>query len=202
MKNLSPSAQRVMVLCALALAACAGNPPTSVMTPLPVIDTATPVEAATASPAPPTFTALPPTPTQTQAPIPTLTSTPKGPCVNDAEFVEDVSVPDGAQFLPGQTFVKKWRVRNIGTCDWGLDYRLVLIEGEAMTALPGLTPQIEFALYPARAGTLAVFEIPMRAPDVPGTYNGRWQPRDPAGLAFGAVVFVTIEVIPLPTQSP
>lgn len=203
MKNLSPGtqrAQRVMVLCALALTACASNPPTLLVTPLLASDTPVLAAEATASPVPVTHTALPPT--QTQVPIPTLTSTPEGPCTNDAEFIEDVSVPDGAQFLPGQTFVKKWRVRNTGACDWGPDYRLALIEGEAMTALPGLTPQTEFALYPARAGTLAVFEIPMRAPDVPGTYTGRWQSRDPAGNLFGAVVFVTIEVIPLPTQSP
>jgi hypothetical protein len=193
-----------MVLCALALVGCAGDAPTSVITPLPAEPTPTPAEAATATLPPPSFTAPAPTQIPTQPPAPTLTSTPEGPCINDAEFIEDVTVPDGAQFLPGQTFVKQWRVRNTGTCDWGPEHRLVLITGEAMTALPGLAPQTEFALYPARAGTLAVFEIPMRAPDAPGTYTGRWQSRDPSGVLFGAVVFVTIEVIPLPppTSNP
>jgi hypothetical protein len=117
--------------------------------------------------------------------------------------VADLTVPDGAQFLPGQAFVKKWRVHNAGTCDWGPGYRLVLVSGEALTALPGVTPQTEFALYPARAGTDAVWEIPMRSPDLPGRYTGRWQARDPLGNLFGKFVFVEIEVIALPaTDAP
>ena len=205
MDHLSQSTQRplrALLICALALVGCASNPPTAVVTPLPVEATPTPAEASTATLPPPSFT--PPAATQvpTQPAAPTLTATPAGPCTNDAEFIEDVTVPDGAQYLPGQTFVKQWRVRNTGTCDWGPAYRIVFIEGEAMTSLPGLAPQTEFALYPARAGTLAVLEIPMRAPEAPGTYTGRWEPRDPAGNLFGPFVFVTIEVIPLPTPSP
>ncbi|MDW8324922.1 MAG: NBR1-Ig-like domain-containing protein [Anaerolineales bacterium] len=143
----------------------------------------------------PTLTALPPT--ATPSPTPT-----EGPCVNDAAFIEDVTVPDGAQFLPTQPFVKRWRVKNTGTCDWGPGYRLVLVSGDALTAPPGVRPQTEFALYPARAGTEAIWEIPMRAPDTPGTYTGRWEARDPQGNRFGALVFVMIEVIALPAQSP
>jgi hypothetical protein len=112
--------------------------------------------------------------------------------------VSDLTVPDGAQYLPGQTFVKKWSVRNAGTCHWGPGYRLVFVSGEALTGQPGGAAQTEYALYPAKAGTPAVWEIPMRAPDLPGEYTGRWQARDPQGELFGAFVFVEIEVIPLP----
>jgi hypothetical protein len=38
----------------------------------------------------------------------------------------------------------------------------------------------------------------MAAPLVPGEYVGRWQARDPAGNLFGDVMFIKIEVIPLP----
>lgn len=162
--------------------------------------TPTATVAPTLPPATPTAT---PRPSQTPTVLPptaTLSPTPtEGPCVNDAAFIEDVTVPDGAQFLPTQLFVKRWRVRNTGTCDWGAGYRLVLVGGEALTAPPGVTPQTEFALYPARAGAEAIWEIPMRAPDAPGTYLGRWEARDPAGNLFGALVYVTIEVVPLPS---
>ena len=104
-----------------------------------------------------------------------------------------VTVPDGAQFLPTQTLVKKWSVQNTGTCDWGPDYRLVLVSGDAM----GTTG--EAALYPAKGGVPAVLEVAMTAPLTPGEYTGRWQARDPQGNLFGAVVFIKIEVIPLPT---
>ncbi len=167
------------------------------------------VAATAVATTPPTSTGLPavtPRPTQTPTAIPatpTLSPTPtEGPCINDAAFIEDVTVPDGAQFLPTQPFVKQWRVKNTGTCDWGPGYRLVWVGGDALTAPPGVRPQIEFALYPARAGAEAVWEIPMRAPETPGTYTGRWQARDPQGNLFGVLVFVMIEVISLPTQSP
>lgn len=165
----------------------AGAMPTTatvVATLAPITPSATPRPSQTP-------TALPPT--ATPGPTPT-----EGPCVNDAAFIEDVTAPDGAQFLPTQPFVKRWRVKNTGTCDWGPGYRLVLVSGDALTAPPGVRPQTEFALYPARAGAEAIWEIPMRAPDTPGIYTGRWEARDPQGNRFGVLVFVTIKVVPLP----
>ena len=35
--------------------------------------------------------------------------------VDLAEFVADVTVPDGTDFTPGETFVKTWQLRNAGT---------------------------------------------------------------------------------------
>jgi hypothetical protein len=207
----------VVLALGCALAACAPTTPTetgSVLTPLPPLPTETTSSALpgtrTPAAAPSAIRAVtrtteaaasatPPAPAGTPGPAtrtPVIAATPE--CVNDAEFEADLTVPDGAQYLPGQTFVKRWSVRNTGTCDWGPGYRLVFVSGEALTALPGLAAKTEFALYPARAGALATWEIPMRAPDTPGEYTGRWQARDPDGNLFGNLVFVTIEVIALP----
>ena len=170
----------------LALTACAAN------------QSATPAgTVAPTTPPAPAITIVPPTatpsaPTETPLPTAILTATPAPPCANDSTFVGDVTIPDGKQFLPGQAETKKWSVRNSGTCDWGAGYRLVLVGGDALGA-PG-----EAALYPAKAGTEGVWEAPMTAPDAPGVYTGRWQARDPEGNLFGAVVFIKIEVIPLP----
>lgn len=193
----------------LSLAACASPTPTSLLTPLPPLPTAevadpTATSEATATSPPPatpvietTVNVFTPTPGRVLL-SPTPNASPTPACTNEAEFVADLTVPDGAQFLPGQTLVKKWSVKNSGSCDWGPGYRLVFISGEPLTGTPGVAAQTEFALYPARANTPAVWEIPMRAPDAPGTYTGRWQARDPQGNFFGAFVFITIEVIPLP----
>ncbi len=129
------------------------------------------------------------------APItPTPTATP--PCENDLVFLSDITVPDGAQFLPGQPIDKQWNVRNAGTCDWGAAYRLVLTSGNAMG------PRSEVALYPARAGAEAVIQVPMLAPAETGAYTSRWQARDPDGDLFGNVIFIKIEVIALPGSEP
>jgi hypothetical protein len=118
------------------------------------------------------------------------------PCTNDALFIADVTVPDGTQLLPTQPFNKKWSVENAGTCDWGPDYGLVLVSGDSMGA------PSEVALYPALAGTMGTWEIAMVAPLNAGAYAGRWQARDPEGNLFGTVVFVEIEVVPLPEVAP
>jgi hypothetical protein len=115
--------------------------------------------------------------------------TPGGPCINNAHFVADVTVPDGTQYMPGQPVDKQWRVKNTGTCDWDADYRLVLVSGNAMGA------PSEVALYPAKAGSEAVLELNMIAPADPGAYTGRWQARSPSAKLFGDRVFVTINVI-------
>lgn len=47
----------------------------------------------------------------TNTPIPP-TNTPQ-PC-DQADFVQDVSIPDGTRMLPGQAFTKTWRLRNVG----------------------------------------------------------------------------------------
>ncbi|MCC6191853.1 MAG: hypothetical protein IT318_22725 [Anaerolineales bacterium] len=135
---------------------------------------------------PATLTALateaPPEPTRTPTPT-------EGACANDAEFVADLTVPDGAQFVPGQPIGKQWSVRNNGTCDWDAGYRLVLVSGNALGA------RSEVALFPARAGATATLEMVMAAPAEPGVYTGRWQARDPGGNLFGDRIFITIEVV-------
>ncbi len=183
---------RGLSLLSLWLAACARTTPTPAVSPSSTIPppTATIIVQ-------PTDTPLPPTDTPVVAIENTSTPTSEPPCANESDFLNDLTVPDGAQFLPGQAFTKKWNAQNAGTCDWGPDYRLVLVGGDALGA------PSEAALYPARAGAAAVWEIHMTAPLTPGTYTGKWQARDPAGNLFGNVVFVKIEVIPLPaTDTP
>jgi len=185
------------VLLGLLFTACAGQTEapalvvTNTLPPTQAVVSVSPTD--TSSPPTPTRTPVPPTDTPASAP----SRTPEPPCTNDLEFVGDLTVPDGAQFLPGQALVKKWSVRNSGTCDWGPDYRLVLVSGNALGA------RSEIALYPARGGTPAILEILMASPVEPGQYTGRWQARDLQGNLFGAVIFVKIEVIPLPvTDTP
>jgi len=118
-----------------------------------------------------------------------------GSCANGARFVEDLTVPDGSVFTPGETFDKRWAVRNDGSCDWGPDYRLVPIGENPFDA------GSEIALYPARAGVIGEWQIDLRAPDEPGDYLGRWRARAPDGTLFGDEVYVII-VVQLPTATP
>jgi hypothetical protein len=128
-------------------------------------------------PTPITPTLHPPTPTLT--PTPTATVTPV-PC-NKAEFVTDVTVPDGSDFPTFDTFTKIWRMRNVGTCTWTSGYRVVFDHGDQMLA-PDSAPLTGGSVPPG--GTVDV-SVPMEAPGTPGTYKGYWRLRDAGGVLFG-----------------
>src|ERR671924_1340934 len=53
-------------------------------------------------------------------------------CTDRAQFVSDVTVPDGTRYDPGATFTKTWRLRNAGTCTWTTSYTMVFDSGTQM----------------------------------------------------------------------
>jgi hypothetical protein len=124
-----------------------------------------------------------------------LPPTPPADCVDDAAFVADLTLPDGIQVTPGERLVKQWSVQNTGSCDWGPDYRLVPILPNPMAGDGAV------ALYPARAGTQAVWQVTVQAPESPGEAIGRWQAQAADGTPFGEQVYIVIEVSS-PTASP
>jgi hypothetical protein len=193
--------------------AATSTPPSP--TPIPPLDTATP----TSSPTPtPTHTPTPtstdtPTPTHTPTPIPTSTSTttptavptdtpplPTGtltpvlsptPCVDDARFVADITVPDGTIVGPAQRVDKVWRLSNTGTCQWSAGYAATFVSG---SQIPGPTT----AGVPETApGGTADVGVTLYAPVAPDTYAAYWQMRDAAGVTFGQLFKVEI-VVPAP----
>ncbi len=138
---------------------------------------------ATNGPAP----ALSPTPAQ----IPTIVApTPTPPCTDGLTYVQDLTVPDGTNFIPGQQIDKQWLVSNSGTCNWDARYRLKLIGGDALGAAPLL------ALFPARAGTQATIRILFTAPQQTGLYQSQWRAMNPEGLDFGDAFYISIAVSP------
>ena len=85
-----------------------------------------------------TPTLPPPQPTNTLVSLPTsapATLPPAAsatPVCDQAQFVKDVTIPDGTLFDPGETFTKTWRLRNAGACTWS-GYSLVFDSGDAMS---------------------------------------------------------------------
>ncbi|MGH2619997.1 MAG: NBR1-Ig-like domain-containing protein [Anaerolineales bacterium] len=112
----------------------------------------------------------------------------QGACVDQARFIEDLSVPDGSRVEPGALIDKRWSVLNSGTCDWGPGYRLI------RTDTGSLGGPAELALYPARAGEAAIWQVLLTAPREPGQQLASWQARSPSGELFGDPVFVLVEV--------
>ncbi len=118
-----------------------------------------------------------------------------GGCTLNASFVADVTVPDNTEFAPGESFVKTWRIRNSGTCNWGPGFKLVFVGGDAM----GGPASVD--VPPTAAGSTVDISVNLVAPNAPGTYRGDWRLQSDTGLLFGTKVFVQI-VVPEPTAAP
>src|SRR5512145_3319377 len=88
-------------------------------------------------------------------------------CTDLAQFVTDVTVPDGTRFDAGATFTKTWRLRNIGTCTWTTAYTMVFDSGTQM----GSTTSVNHPASTAPGATVDV-SVNMTAPNTAGRYRG------------------------------
>ncbi len=142
----------------------------------------------------PTHTPSQSQPTITLAPTdgPDPTDQPAEDICDLANFVDDVTIPDGTEFLPGETFTKTWRISNEGSCTWNSDYDVVFDEGDAM----GAEPSTSISKADITTGKEVDISVEMTAPVEEGTYRGTWQLRNDAGVIFTTTGFwVEIKVI-------
>ena len=112
---------------------------------------------------------------------PTRTATPRVLCNQAAAGNPlDITVPDDSLFSPGQSFIKTWKLVNVGTCSWTSSYSVRFFYGDHMGA-PDSVPLLE-VVPPAQSAELSV---EMVAPESPGTYQGNWKLANSAGVLFG-----------------
>lgn len=112
-----------------------------------------------------------------------------------ATFIADVTFPDGSILSPGSTFIKTWRIKNVGTCTWNSEYQLVFESGDAMNG-PAYQQLTNIHIPP---GETLDISIQLTAPDKPGTYRGDWKFRGPYGDIFSLTtdnpIWVEIKVV-------
>jgi len=101
-------------------------------------------------------------------------------CSDWAQFIADVTVPDGTRYDPGATFTKTWRLRNIGTCTWSTAYTMVFDSGTQM----GSTASVAFPSSVAPGGSVDL-SVNMTAPSAAGHYIGYWKFKNASGTPFG-----------------
>jgi hypothetical protein len=189
----------VVVIGSLMLAACGGSeqtPTPTVPDPAMILTAAASTAAArmsaqgTNQPSPLSAT---PTPSPTVATQVVSTTLQVNPTVNltpalspvaggtdKAEFVSDVTVPDGTVFRPGENFTKTWQLKNTGSATWTPTYTLVFMSGNQMgdsvsVPLPKNVPP----------GETVEVSVNMTAPDQAGNYFGFWILRNTSQKNFG-----------------
>lgn len=107
-------------------------------------------------------------------------------CTLGATFQADVTIPDSTRIESGKSFIKTWRIRNTGTCDWGAGYYLAFADGEEMDGPDGVrvpgTP----------AGESAEISVELVAPVEEGQYRAYWQMCVNESDCFGDRIYVQI----------
>ena len=141
-------------------------------------ETPQPVQASE-TPLPPTATATTEPATEVPTAIPTALPA-AAPC-NRAQFVKDLSYPDGSDVSSGTSFTKSWRLKNTGTCAWDSSYSLVFSGKNAMGG-PSSQQLTSSKVHPG--DTLDV-SVVLKAPGTAGAYEGDWKLSDGSDDVFG-----------------
>ena len=98
-----------------------------------------------------------------------------------AAFVEDVTIPDGTELLPGQNFTKIWRISNEGSCTWTSEYQILYFGGEILSA----ETAYQLTSTDVAPGDTLDISIEMTAPSATGSYTMWWIMRNADGQNFG-----------------
>ncbi len=110
----------------------------------------------------------------TQAPSATARPATATSVCDQAQFIDDVNIPDGSQIAPGAAFKKTWRLSNAGVCTWS-GYSLVFDSGDLM----GGTPESIGTVSP---GQTVDVSVNFTAPTTSGSYRSYWRIRNSSGV--------------------
>ncbi len=182
---------------ALVLSACGGSPAPENTTPtvdIPALSTsiASTVIAQITASAPtitdtPTITATPAfTPTSSTPQATNTVAFPTSASCANMTFVTDVTIPDETQLSIGQTFVKTWRVKNSGNCQWTTGFKLSFAYGDAMGGQSVSMPAV------VAVGQTVDLSVNLKVPNKASKYTGVWRLWDDKNQPFGPYLTVVI----------
>jgi hypothetical protein len=140
-----------------------------------------------------TNTPLPGAPSLTPFTISTPAVTRSAACDN-ANFVSDVTIPDGTEVASGSTFVKTWRFKNLGPCTWTTGYHLVYSYVSDTGKNGVFTPPSPVA-FPNQVlpGEEVEISVTLTAPTTAATYQVVFVLQNEKGFSIPLVNYSTYE---------
>lgn len=115
---------------------------------------------------------------------PTTTLAVQSPVVTSkcdaAQFLADVTYPDGSSLPQNTSFVKIWRIKNVGTCTWTTSYAIVFSNGDSMSA-----PSAVNLAGSVAPGQYIEIPVTLKSPNSAGNFAGYWKLRNANGALFG-----------------
>jgi len=163
-------------------------PPTPTVTDTPLVnDTPQATNTPLLSPTP-----LPGVPSPTLLGFATLPGPAQNSCDN-FQFVTDVTYPDGMSVPAGSSFVKTWRVTNLGPCSWNKNYHLVWGWGGAGTTWSS----VQAVAFPGviNPGDNMEISVTLTAPTKPGSYSAAFRLQNAKGYILAPLtVYLTVVI--------
>lgn len=138
-----------------------------------------------------TNTPLPGVPSATLYTISTPAGTQSAACDN-AVGITDVTYPDGSEVTAGAPFVKTWRVKNLGPCNWDQDYHLIFGWGGVGTNWNNTQPSYFTAIV--LPGETIDISVTLKAPTAAGSYAAAFRLQNDKGYNFGPPQTVVVTV--------
>ncbi len=192
----------VLILTLLLLGCALSGAPAAVQPTTIAQATAAPANVAQTTPAPvdqTTPTNMPPAPTPTTDTTVSATPTAEG-CTLGASYMADITIPDDTVLEPKAAFVKTWRMKNSGTCEWKPGMKLIYVSGDPL----GGPASVDVPVVPLNSPV--DISVNFVAPATPGTYRSSWRMQSPDGTLFGSTPYVQIivpePVVPGATNTP
>jgi len=105
------------------------------------------------------------------------------------KFVENVTIPERAVVLPGQTLVKTWRVENHGNTDWPENSRLIFLRGDR-----SMSTEEEFPVPVCKAGQSVEVSAVIITPTQPGRHTAVFRLADAERMPFGPRLWCDVVV--------
>ena len=112
-------------------------------------------------------------------------------CTFGASYMADITIPDDTIFEPKAAFIKTWRIKNSGTCEWKAGMKLTYLSGDPLGGPPTVDVPVVALNSPVDISVNFV------APEAPGTYRSNWRMQSSDGTQFGSTLYVQI-IVPAP----
>jgi hypothetical protein len=104
-------------------------------------------------------------------------------------FVENVTIPERAVVLPGQTLIKTWRVENHGKTDWPENSRLIFLRGDR-----SMSTEEEFPVPVCKAGQSVEVSAVILTPTQTGRHTAVFRLADSERVPFGPRLWCDVVV--------
>lgn len=95
-------------------------------------------------------------------------------------FIKDVTIPDGTSIPVNTTFVKTWRVKNVGSVVWKNRYlKRMTPHSELICSSPSMVPIPE-----TQPGETIDISVTFKTPHLPGSCRTDWKTSDDRGNLY------------------